>query len=73
MSQFIIDTADAYDRHGVIRYMVRSGGYVMVRRPRCTPFVMSEKDWRKLPKNQDEGMGFSTSCGVVSRAAKGRA
>lgn len=70
MSQFIIDTADGYDRLGPIRYMVRSGGYVMVRRPRCVPFVLSEKDWRKLPKNQDDGTAFNVSCGVVTRAAK---
>ena len=52
---FIIDTRDAYDRHGVIKYMTRSGGYVMARRPRAMPFVLSEKDWRKLPKNSDDG------------------
>ena len=32
-----------------IRLMGRSGGYVMVRRPRCFPFVLSEKEWAKLP------------------------
>jgi len=32
-----------------LRYMTRSGGYVMVRKPRCCPFVLSEKEWAKLP------------------------
>jgi len=34
---------------GKIRFMTRSGGYVMARRPRCTPFVMDEKKWLNLP------------------------
>jgi hypothetical protein len=33
---------------GIVRVMARSGGYVMVRRPRCIPFVLSEKQWMKL-------------------------
>ncbi len=32
-----------------VRLMARSGGYVMVRKPRCTPFVLTEKAWAKLP------------------------
>ena len=32
-----------------LRFMCRSGGYVMVRKPRATPFVMAEKDWAKMP------------------------
>lgn len=32
-----------------IRFMARSGGYVMVRKPHCMPFVLSEKAWAKLP------------------------
>lgn len=32
-----------------IRLMARSGGYVMVRKPRATPFVLTEKQWAKLP------------------------
>ncbi len=39
-----------YDEHGKITPLVRSGGYMMVRRPRCMPFVMTEKDWRKLSR-----------------------
>jgi hypothetical protein len=38
-----------YDAHGEIRYMTRSSGYVMCRRPRCTPLVLSEKEWARLP------------------------
>lgn len=34
---------------GKVRFMTRSGGYVMARRPRCVPFVMSEKEWNRLP------------------------
>lgn len=38
---------------GKLRYMTQSGGYVMVRRPRCMPFVMIEKKWRNLPAYQE--------------------
>jgi hypothetical protein len=31
-----------------VRFMVRAGGYVMCRVPRCVPFIMTEKEWRKL-------------------------
>ncbi|KIQ21562.1 hypothetical protein [Xanthomonas campestris] len=58
MSQFICDSAPAYDSHGRINFMVRSGGYVMCRRPRAAPFVLAEKEWRKLPKAQDDGVNF---------------
>ena len=36
-------------------YMAHAKGYVMARRPRCTPFVISEKLWRSfdLFRNQD--------------------
>lgn len=34
---------------GPVRLMARSGGYVMVRRPGCAPFVMTEKEWAALP------------------------
>lgn len=55
MSQFACDTAPAYDWLGKITFMVRSGGYVMCKRPRATPFVISEKDWKRLPKTAEEG------------------
>ncbi len=34
---------------GRVRLMARSGGYVMVRRPRCMPFVLTENEWAKMP------------------------
>ena len=34
---------------GKVRFMVSSGGYVMVRRPRAAPYVMPEKAWLRLP------------------------
>lgn len=45
-----VDTRPAYDEHGKIMHMVTSGGYVMVKRPRCTPVVLSLKQWAKLSK-----------------------
>ena len=49
-----VDTRPAYDAHGKIMHMVTSGGYVMVKRPRCGPFVLSLKEWAKLPKEPVE-------------------
>lgn len=49
------DPRDRYDNRPMtmvqnrVRFMVRSGGYVMVRKPGAMPFVVSEKDWAKLP------------------------
>lgn len=34
---------------GRVRLMVRSGGYVMVRRPGAMPFVLTEKEWARMP------------------------
>lgn len=34
---------------GRVRLMSRSGGYVMVRRPRAMPFVLTEKEWARMP------------------------
>lgn len=45
-----VDTRPAYDKLGKIQHMVTSGGYVMVRRPRCMPFVLTLKEWARLPK-----------------------
>ena len=67
MSSFIINTHDAYDAHGPIKYMTRSGGYVMVRRPRCAPFVLSEKDWRRLPKDAEGGASWRVNLGGAKR------
>lgn len=55
MSQKNFDPATAYDEVGPIDTTVRSGGYVMVRRPGQHPFVLGESDWRKLPKDPKEG------------------
>ena len=49
-----VDHRPAYDKHGLIRFMCESGGYVMVRRPRCMPFVLTLKEWAKLPKQPPE-------------------
>jgi hypothetical protein len=57
MSKALIDQAPAYDMHGKVMFMVRSGGYVMVKRPRCAPFVLTEKEWRKLPKVETDAPG----------------
>lgn len=48
MSKQHINTVDKQDENGRIVYMTRSGGYVMCKRPRCLPFVLSEKQWAKL-------------------------
>lgn len=34
---------------GRLRCMARSGGYIMVRKPRAMPFVLTEKEWARLP------------------------
>lgn len=53
MSKFAIDHRDRADLQSTgnerIRFMVRSGGFVMCRRPRQKPFVLTEKEWAKLP------------------------
>jgi hypothetical protein len=59
-----VDHRPGYDRHGKINHMVSSGGYVMVHRPRCMPFVMTIKDWAKLPKEPNEA--FSVTNGRVA-------
>jgi hypothetical protein len=35
--------------NGLLKYMAHADGYVMVRRLRALPFVLSEKSWRDLP------------------------
>ena len=37
-----------YDAHGKRTLMARSDGYVMCRRPHCTPHVMQEKEWLEM-------------------------
>jgi hypothetical protein len=53
--------APAYDALTRLTPMARSRGYVMIRRPRAVPFVISEKDWLKLPKTESEGRGWRVS------------
>jgi hypothetical protein len=36
-------------RGGRVKYMTHADGYVMARKPRAMPFVISEKEWRQLP------------------------
>ena len=35
---------------GVVTYMAAADGWVMVRRPRCTPFVAPISDWNSWPE-----------------------
>jgi hypothetical protein len=53
MSTVNFDPRDRQDERFIepvrVRLMARSGGYVMVRKPRAIPFVLSEKEWAKLP------------------------
>lgn len=37
------------DHIGQLRLMAGTEGYVMVRRPGCMPFVITAKEWEKLP------------------------
>ncbi len=48
----MVDQRDAYDSTGKIMFLCRSGGYVMVKRPRAIPFVLSLKEWAKISKEQ---------------------
>lgn len=63
MSKFEIAPLVRKDKNGKVTFMCRSGGYVMVRHPRAMPFVLSEKEWRKLQPWSDEASndGQSTS------------
>lgn len=45
-----VDPSPAYDQTGKIIHLCTSGGYVMVKRPRCIPFVLTLKEWARLPK-----------------------
>jgi hypothetical protein len=36
-----------------VTYMCHAGGYVMARRPRCSPFVITEKLWRSFAPWKD--------------------
>ncbi len=43
------DWGPKVDDIGKLWALARSGGYVMVWRPHSAPFVMTEKEWKKLP------------------------
>lgn len=44
------DTSDRVDSIGPIKLLARASGYVMVRRPRAMPFVLSEQKWSDLER-----------------------
>ena len=39
---------------GQLKPMAFADGYVMARRPGCIPFVMTEREWQKLPEFEKE-------------------
>lgn len=41
---------ERYDRYGPIRKMAEADGYVMIRRPRATPYAISQKEWDALAR-----------------------
>lgn len=49
-----VDPRPGYDPVGKLIFMVASGGYVMVKRPRCVPFVLTLKEWARIPKTPQE-------------------
>jgi hypothetical protein len=42
-------TRDRAAPSGRTTYMAHGRGYVMVRHPGCTPFIVNEKDWLAWP------------------------
>lgn len=58
MSKANFDPSDRMDPKHTgnqkIRLMARSGGFVMVRYSRMQPYVLTEKEWAKLPKHRLE-------------------
>lgn len=48
MTEQEIKAGDTYkDKHGVIKVMAYVDGYVVARRPKCSPFVKSRKEFLK--------------------------
>jgi hypothetical protein len=39
-----------YDRFGKLVIMASAGGYILARRPRKPPLILTKKDWRKLSR-----------------------
>ncbi len=44
---------EKFDQYGRLVGMTRSGGYVMARRPGKAPFIISEKEWKRLADSED--------------------
>ncbi|WP_226018430.1 hypothetical protein [Novosphingobium sp. FKTRR1] len=42
---------------GLVRFMASADGYVMVRRPTCAPFIVSNKDWLSWPLDEGQTNG----------------
>lgn len=62
---------ERYDEHGPVRMMVQEGGYYMVRRPGCTPFVLSKKEWAALhlyppPRGPCKSPDCATVCAYLA-------
>lgn len=49
-----------------VRYMACSGGYIMARRPRCMPFVLSEKEWGKWDLFREPAADFQKGVQALS-------
>ena len=64
-------TAVAYPKRARIRLMARSGGYVMVRKAACVPFVLTEKEWAKLPLFDETSIQAVASYSAFVRAGWG--
>ena len=45
-----VDTRHAYSNGVKVVHMVTSGGYVMVKEAHQRPFVLTLKEWARLPK-----------------------
>lgn len=43
-----------YGPHGMLIFMAIADGWVMCRYSRAMPFVMTLKDWEKLPKSKPD-------------------
>lgn len=43
-----------YDDRGPIVLMAVAKGYVMVRRPGCIPFVLTERDWQAMSEKAEK-------------------
>lgn len=46
---------DDYKGGGVVRFLAAAEGYVMVRRPCCTPFVVHVSEWNEWPLYTEPG------------------